>query len=58
MRIAICDDEAAQRRCLQALVDERVAPRTILFQKGDGHLRVAAKDIYYAEAFSHSVTLY
>ena len=35
----------------------RTAPRTILFRRGGGYLRVLADDIYYAEAFSHSVAL-
>lgn len=35
----------------------RTAPRMILFRKGSGYLRIPADEIYYAEAFSHSVTL-
>lgn len=33
------------------------APRMVRFRRGSGYLRVPADDIYYAEAFSHSVTL-
>jgi DNA-binding LytR/AlgR family response regulator len=32
--------------------------RTILFQTGSANMRIPADDIYYAEAFSHCVTLY
>lgn len=32
--------------------------RTILFKSGSGSMRIPADDIYYAEAFSHYVTLY
>lgn len=32
--------------------------RTILFHMGNSNVRIPADDIYYAEAFSHYVTLY
>lgn len=32
--------------------------RTILFKAGSGSMRILADDIFYAEAFSHYVTLY
>lgn len=32
--------------------------RAILFKSGSGSMRILADDIYYAEAFSHYVTLY
>jgi len=35
-----------------------VSPRAIVFRQGAGYLRFLADDILYAEAFSHSVTLY
>lgn len=34
------------------------SPRMIAFRKGSGYLRIPADDIYYAEAFSHTVALY
>lgn len=62
VRIAICDDEASQRDYLRQQVEGwasrlQTAPRMILFRKGSGYLRIPADEIYYAEAFSHSVTV-
>lgn len=42
----------------RAVARLQTTPRTILLRKGTGYLRLAADDIYYAEAFSHSVTVY
>ncbi len=51
-------DEEKLREVLDRAVSRlRTAPRTILFRRGGGYLRVLADDIYYAEAFSHSVAL-
>ena len=41
----------------KAVARLRTTPRAILFRKGSGYLRILADDIYYAEAFSHSVVL-
>ncbi|MGI6667758.1 MAG: LytR/AlgR family response regulator transcription factor [Bacillota bacterium] len=35
----------------------QTAPRMIVFRRGSGYIRIPADEIYYAEAFSHSVTL-
>jgi len=41
----------------RAVARLRTAPRMIVFRRGSEYLRIPADDIYYAEAFSHSVTL-
>lgn len=42
----------------KAAVKLKSSQRTILFKASYGSMRVLADDIYYAEAFSHYVTLY
>lgn len=42
----------------RATAKMRAAPRTVLLPAGDGYMRMPCDDIFYAEAFSHSVTLY
>ncbi|MGE5579650.1 MAG: LytR/AlgR family response regulator transcription factor [Bacillota bacterium] len=51
------DEEKLMEVLDRATARLRTAPRMILFRRGSGYLRVPADDIYYAEAFSHSVTL-
>lgn len=42
----------------RAVTHLRKSKRTVLFHMGSGNVRIPADDIYYAEAFSHYVTLY
>ncbi len=42
----------------RALSRLQQAPRTLLLPKSGGSIRIAATDIIYAEAFSHTVTLH
>lgn len=51
------DEEKLMEVLDRAVSRLRTAPRMILFRRGGGYLRIPADEIYYAEAFSHSVTL-